>query len=171
MTGKLNFINAERPTTCSTSVKLDLRTAATLLLFWDKQGEQPRSMAETLRLSLETFRDVVTQSNPSIELTSSGQAIKVVQSYGFDDPLGPTKRNRASLVKQLSLASALAAGYQPTERFTKHDKVVTSQQVALAAQKFDELTTGDLESAHQRRLDELKNACTTLLTTPEATDE
>ena len=175
MTQKLNFIRAERPTTFSTTMKLDLRTLATLSLFWEKQGEPTRSAAELLRLSVETFRDVVTKQDPTVEVLTTQDAINVVKATGIADPLASNRRNRCNLTKQLSLESSVLSGYQPAQSVTKHSNVST-QQVALAKAQLAQLmadTPGSesLEQATQRRQQELANACSELLQVPEAEDE
>ena len=175
MTQKLNFIRAERPTTFSTTMKLDLRTLATLSLFWEKQGEPTRSAAELLRLSVETFRDVVTKQDPSIEVLTTQDAINVVKSTGVVDPLASNRRNRCNLTKQLSLESSILTGYQPSETLTKHTSIST-QQVALANVQLSRLMSDSpdyesLEQATKRREEELSKACSELLQTPEAEDE
>lgn len=171
---KLDFLATQRPTTFSSTVRMDIRTVATLLTFWRQQGEPLRSITEVVRLSVETFRDVVAKKHPEMEVLETATAVRLLQESGLVDPLAAGRRNRGNLAEQLQLEDSVLEGIEPTQRIVAKNKgrVVSQQQVFAAQQALnvsEENSTESLQEAAQRRLDDLKNACTQLSVLPEGT--
>lgn len=95
---KIDQLNSRPPTHVLTT-RIDGRYLATLIRFWHKQGELPRSLSELCRLSLESFAEFLILTNKIDFVQSHEDAAEILASTGMS-----IKR-----VNPRNLAQALAA--------------------------------------------------------------
>ena len=88
----------KRPTSAVYSSRMDIRTVASLTKYWISKGHKPTSVSELMRLSLETFSDLLYQNSCTEKFTAQ-DAYNFLESIGLLKTL--SSRNRTSLVKQI----------------------------------------------------------------------
>lgn len=132
---KLDQLNS-RPPTLALSTRIDARHLATLARLWSQQGESPRSTSELVRLSLETFAEVLVTSGQVEFVQTQAEAQEVLGGMGL---LGRSqlKRNLVeAIVREGNINEALspAQNSQSTSRggFTKDDPHYRMAQQRLA---------------------------------------
>lgn len=79
---KLDQLNS-RPPTLALSTRIDARHLATLARLWSQQGESPRSTSELVRLSLETFAEVLVTSGQVEFVQTQAEAQEVLGGMGL----------------------------------------------------------------------------------------
>jgi len=72
-----------RPPTLAFTSRCDARHLATLALMWQGEGEMPRSVSELVRLSLETFVEILVSSNKCTFISTQGEAQEVLGGMGL----------------------------------------------------------------------------------------
>ena len=124
MTHKTDQIDKYRQRTMGTTFRGDMRTVATLALFWKSKGEPMRSLNSVLRLTLEGMRELILDQHPDFEITSTSMAVEVLKELNLLD-LKKDFPNKKSLLKELSIESLSAEGIDPTKKLlkkVKHEK-------------------------------------------------
>ena len=72
-----------RPPTIHFTSRCDARHLATLALMWQTRGEMPRSNSELVRLSLETFVEILVTSGQAEFVPTQGEAQEILGSLGL----------------------------------------------------------------------------------------
>lgn len=112
---KMDSINSDKPKTLATTLRWDVRTAATLILCWEELGEPINSISQLSRLSIETFAEMLTAKKfPHLVVASSVEAGQILKAKGLLDPEARGRKQRRSYVKQLELEDALLHGPDPS---------------------------------------------------------
>lgn len=131
---KLDQLNS-RPPTLALSTRVDARHLATLSRLWSQQGESPRSTSELVRLSLETFAEVLVTSGQVEFVQTQGEAQEILGNLGL---LGKSqlKRNLVqAIVREGNINEAISSTQsqpQPRGSFTKDDPHYKLAQQRLA---------------------------------------
>lgn len=132
---KLDQLNS-RPPTLALSTRVDARHLATLARLWSQQGESPRSTSELVRLSLETFAEVLVTSGQVEFVQTQADAQEILGNLGL---LGKSqlKRNLVqAIVREGNINEAISS--TPTIQsfqgggFTKDDPHYKLAQQRLA---------------------------------------
>ena len=105
---KLDQLNS-RPPTLALSTRIDARHLATLARLWSQQGESPRSTSELVRLSLETFAEVLVTSGQVEFVQTQADAQDILGNLGL---LGKSqlKRNLVqAIVREGNINEAISS--------------------------------------------------------------
>ena len=112
---KLSELQSRPPTLHFTS-RCDARHLATLALMWQSQGEMVRSTSELVRLSLETFTEVLITSGQASLVPTQEEAQEILGSLGLLGK-GVQKRNLISaLSKEGNFAPLSGTSISPSKR-------------------------------------------------------
>lgn len=156
---KLDQLNS-RPPTLALSTRIDARHLATLARLWSQQGESPRSTSELVRLSLETFAEVLVTSGQVEFVQTQAEAQEVLGNLGL---LGRSqlKRNLVqAIVREGNINEALSPSQnsQPSTRggFTKDDPHYRLAQQRLAQELSRSI--GQFEAEDKRDLSDTLDA-------------
>ena len=79
---KLDQIH-QRPASLIMSTRADARYIATLINFWRKQDENPRSISELLRLSVESFAEFLVLNNQVAFVQNHTDAFQILDRTGM----------------------------------------------------------------------------------------
>lgn len=156
---KLAETQSRVPTLHFTS-RCDARHLATLALMWQERGEIPRSTSELVRLSLETFVEVLVQNGQCTFVPTQAQAQEILGTIGL---LGKNvlKRNLVeAMTKEGNLSSIHSTHSTPSIRGIAHDSpdlILATQYLEKALTDPEEFLKGKLEKDQ-----ELKNLLSTL---------
>lgn len=88
---KLDSLSS-RPPTLSFTSRVDARYLATLLGMWQEKGSTPRSISELVRLSLESFAEILVTSNQATFVETQEEAQHLLGTLGLL-PQSVLKRN------------------------------------------------------------------------------
>ena len=125
-------IESTKTRTVATTYRGDIRTIASLAMFWQDQGEPTRTLSELLRLTVESLFDLVTRKWPDYEVLTHSEAYKILTKLNLiTDEKG---HNMASLADVLSVEDLLAEGgidYKSSRKI-KHDFDSTKAESMLA---------------------------------------
>lgn len=131
---KLDQLNS-RPPTLALSTRVDARHLATLARLWSQQGESPRSTSELVRLSLETFAEVLVTSGQVEFIQTQSEAQEVLGNMGL---LGKSQLRRnlvEAIVREGNINEVISSQpnqFQPKGGFTKDDPHYKLAQQRLA---------------------------------------
>lgn len=129
---KLAETQSRVPTLHFTS-RCDARHLATLALMWQEKGEVPRSTSELVRLSLETFVEILVQNGQATFVPTQAQAQEILGTIGL---LGKNilKRNLVeAITKEGNLTSLDNTHPTPSIRGVAHD----SPDLTFAARQLE----------------------------------
>ena len=162
---KTSELQSRVPTLHFTS-RCDARHLATLALMWQEKGEIPRSTSELVRLSLETFVEILVNSNQCQFVPTQGQAQEILSAIGL---LGKSvlKRNLVeAITKEGNLSSLNSIHSTPSIRGVAHD----SPDLTFATIQLEEALNTSSEFLDRKlKLDkELKDL---LATTPQVKEK
>ena len=136
---KLSELQSRPPTLHFTS-RCDARHLATLALLWQSQGEVVRSTSELVRLSLETFTEVLVTSGQISLVPTQEEAQEILGSLGILGK-GIQKRNLISaLSKEGNFAPLSGTSISPSKRVA-HD----SPDLLRAARELEEVLSDPSE--------------------------
>lgn len=117
---KLAETQSRVPTLHFTS-RCDARHLATLAIMWQEKGEVPRSTSELVRLSLETFVEILVNSNQATFVPTQAQAQEILGTIGL---LGKNilKRNLVEAITKEGNLYSLNTGHStPSIKGVAHD--------------------------------------------------
>ena len=106
---KLNKIQRDRNRTAVTTFRGDIRTIATLASFWHSKGEALRSINDILKLSTEALKELIVDSKPKFEISTTTEAVEFLELLGIFDIEGKV-RCKTTLLKELSIEDLMAEG-------------------------------------------------------------
>lgn len=130
---KTSELQSRVPTLHFTS-RCDARHLATLALMWQEKGEIPRSTSELVRLSLETFVEILVNSHQATFVSTQAQAQEILGTIGL---LGKNvlKRNLVeAMTKEGNLSSLDSIHSIPSIRGIAQD----SPDLTLATRQLEE---------------------------------
>lgn len=162
---KTSELQSRVPTLHFTS-RCDARHLATLALMWQEKGEIPRSTSELVRLSLETFVEILVNSNQATFIPTQGQAQEILGTIGL---LGKNvlKRNLVEAMTKEGNLSALSSDHStPSIRGVAHD----SPDLTFAAKQLEEALS-DPHEFLKRKLEKDQELKDLLSITPQAKEE
>ena len=133
---KLSELQSRPPTLAFTS-RCDARHLATLALLWQSQGELVRSTSELVRLSLETFTEVLITSGQVSLVPTQEEAQEILGSLGLLGK-GVQKRNLISALSKEGNFSPLSG-----TRLSPSGRVAHDSPDLLRAAKELEGALGD----------------------------
>lgn len=149
-----------RPPTIHFTSRCDARHLATLSLMWQTRGDIPRSTSELVRLSLETFVEILVTSGQAEFVPTQGEAQEILGSIGLLGK-GIMRQNLVEAITREGNFSALQ-GSAPIElsRKVAHD----SPDLRMAAKHLDEALSNPEEFARRQeaRTKELKDLLGTI---------
>lgn len=90
-------IESSRPATTGASTRIDLRTLASLTHFWQQKGQPVRNVSELLRVSLETFLQLLALNDEIRPFDSHEEAYEYLRAHGLREGLRLKKRFLESL--------------------------------------------------------------------------
>jgi len=134
---KLNDIKSNRPPSIAFTSRCDIKSLATLVHFWRDKGEPIRSISELVRLSIESFKDLVTNKWPEYEIESASDALELLRKNG----LSSGHRNKSTLLKQMQVEDLILEGFDPSYALktkTKLPKPLIDEAVRRYQEKRDE---------------------------------
>jgi hypothetical protein len=158
---KIDQLNSRPPTHILTT-RIDGRYLATLIRFWHKNGELPRSLSELTRLSLESFAEFLILNNKIDFVQSHSDAAEILHATG----LSVKKINPKNLA--MALASE-GANFSPASpkidsshvRRTKSQPISSSNPELTHAQAaLDSALDSDLKQRikdEQARTEDFRN--------------
>jgi hypothetical protein len=129
------YANARTPSVV-TSVRCNVKTIATLVLFAENKGEVVRSRGELLRLALEWFGLIIAKNYPDLEVTSAEVAIEVIKRSGLGDLLKKRGRNFKTLISELQHESLDEQGFDPAIPQKKHMEKDPEAHIASMASRI-----------------------------------
>jgi len=121
---KVEEILSRKPPTSTVQSRIDMRTLASLYLFWTKQGEMIRSLSELVRVSLEVFSDFLISSEKAEEVKGQEEAIDILRRAGLGTKYLETK-NKSILIRELQKHHLNVEGFDPSylhKKSKKHSK-------------------------------------------------
>jgi len=130
---KTDEIKSTRPTSIAFTSRCDIKSLATLAYFWRDKGEPARSVSELVRMSLETFRDVVLKQWPQYEIKEVTDALSILNRSN----LTTGHRNRATLLKEMQIDEMVAEGLDPAYVSKQRTKAVPRHIVDEAIKRFE----------------------------------
>ena len=141
---KLAETNARVPTLAFTS-RCDARHLATLALMWQSKGEMPRSTSELVRLSLETFVEVLVTSHQCDFVPTQSQAQTILGEMGL---LGKNilRRNLVEAMVKEGNLSALTGKAPSSICGVAHD----SPDLNMAVRQLEEALSNPEEFAKRQ---------------------
>ena len=151
-----------RPPTIHFTSRCDARHLATLALMWQTRGEMPRSNSELVRLSLETFVEILVTSGQAEFVPTQGEAQEILGSIGLLGK-GIMRQNLVEAITREGNLSALEGSpLLKSSGRVAHD----SPDLRMAARQLEEALSNPEEFARRQeaRDKELKDL---LGTTPE----
>jgi hypothetical protein len=131
---KLTNLNT-RPATHTLTTRVDARYLATLIRYWHKQGLLPRSSSELIRLSIETFTEILTLNNEIGFVDLYTDAVEIIENAGFNVKTNPRNVAKALVADGLSLATpekVIDQSYQETRK----TKPISSLEESAIAEEF-----------------------------------
>ena len=162
---KTSELQSRVPTLHFTS-RCDARHLATLALMWQEKGEIPRSTSELVRLSLETFVEILVNSNQATFIPTQGQAQEILGTIGL---LGKNvlKRNLVEAMTKEGNLSSLDSHYAaPSIRGIAQD----SPDLTLATRQLEEALS-DPHEFLKRKLEKDQELKDLLSIVPQAKEE
>ena len=136
---KLDELHQRKPTHVFNS-RIDIRYLATLVRFWHKQQEFPRSISELNRLSIETFVEFLVKNN-YIDMTELiSDAEEVLSNVGYK--IREIPRNRVQeLIREDSTLDlnplSIDLSHQRTRKSNPVSNFETVEMEKKLAQKLD----------------------------------
>ena len=130
---KLSELQSRPPTLAFTS-RCDARHLATLALLWQSRGEVVRSTSELVRLSLETFTEVLITSGQVSLVPTQEEAQEILGSIGLLGK-GIQKRNLISALSKEGNLSPLQSTLPKVSGRVAHD----SPDLLRAARELEEV--------------------------------
>ena len=109
---KLTEIEKKKKT-LATTYRGDIRTVATLALFWSLRGEHLQSLNSVLRVSLEGLKEMVVDKHPDLEFPTVTADAEYLANVGLLD-FSKKFQNKVTLLKELSLESITNGGVDPS---------------------------------------------------------
>lgn len=135
-----------RPPTIHFTSRCDARHLATLALMWQTRGEIPRSNSELVRLSLETFVEILVTSGQAEFVPTQGEAQEILGSIGLLGK-GIMRQNLIEAITREGNLSALQGSAPPElSRKVAHD----SPDLRMAAKQLDEALSNPEEFARRQ---------------------
>lgn len=126
-----------RPATLAFTSRCDARHLATLALLWQSKGELPRSTSELVRLSIETFVEVLVTSGQISLVPTQEEAQEILGEMGLLGK-GIQRRNLVeALVKEGNFSTMNSSPSHRSSRLA-HD----SPEVLQAVKKLEESLAG-----------------------------
>ena len=104
----INKILSKHPASLNISSRCDHRTIAALAIFWQASGEGARSISEVVRVSLETFAELLQLQKKAPLIESHEQALSILRGLSMNIP----KRSARMLAKELSKESLKVEGFK-----------------------------------------------------------
>ena len=136
---KLSELQSRPPTLAFTS-RCDARHLATLALMWQSQGEMVRSTSELVRLSLETFTEVLVTSGQVSLVPTQEEAQEILGSLGLLGK-GIQKRNLISALSKEGNFAPLQSTLPKVSGRVAHD----SPDLIRAARELEEVLSNPEE--------------------------
>ena len=141
---KTDDINSYRQRTLGTTFRGDIRTIATLALFWKSKSEPLRSLNEVLRITLEGMKDLILDKHPEFEVNTVTLGVEILTELGLIS-LKDQQINRTVLLKELSLESLTLEGIDPTDKLLKKLKHEKTDLGPFASQHEKDKLVKELE--------------------------
>jgi len=123
-----------RLATLTLTSRVDARYLATLALYWASVGETPSSLSELVRLSMESFAELLTLNGKAEFPQTQEEAVAVLERMSLKvQKINPQNMAKAMIAEGVSLDS-LTTSLQPASALTtpKVKGRGPSHQVALA---------------------------------------
>jgi hypothetical protein len=123
-----------KPRTAVMEARLDIRTVATILRYFNSKGIFPHTRSLLLRLIAEGYADALVRNNLSEYFTSTADALNYLKAQGL--PVGEVgKRGTYNLVKQLEQEDITLDRADAPEHLGDSDKEIFAK--ALEALESD----------------------------------
>ncbi len=137
---KLDQINQTKHRSFTFDTRIDVRSMATILMFFRKKQIPITSKAGAGRLAIEWFCEIIISQNPELEVLDPAEALEILKICGIT----PAKRSRKPLMKHLTAASlSMDTGINPdtliADRQTSIDK--NSQIIRAVQAKISQTDT------------------------------
>lgn len=142
-----------RPPTLAFTSRCDARHLATLALMWQGEGEMPRSVSELVRLSLETFVEVLVDSKKCSFIPTQGEAQEVLGGMGLLGK-GLLRRNLVeAITREGNLTSIHSTPYTPSHKVAHDspDLLYAARQLEEALSNPEEFSKRQEDNATQLR--------------------
>jgi hypothetical protein len=117
----------KREQTFVSTARCDIRTAASLLSFFQQSGFGVASKSQLFRLSLETLAQLVTSRDEKLVFSRS-EALDFMNANGL---LTGNERNRKNLFTKLQLESFEQDSCEPNERTAPNDNELAEASLVL----------------------------------------
>ena len=123
-------IITKRPASLVINSRCDIRTIASLALFWRGQNEPAKSVSEIVRVSLETIQEALVLQGKARHVEGVEEALEIIQQMGLTIP----ERSRSIVAKALANESLILEGFNPAKLVrTNKNKVTPSHPMAERA--------------------------------------
>jgi len=104
---------ASRPATLIVSSRVDMRHLATIYTFWKKNGENPRSISELIRLSVEGFSEMLVTSHLVDFVSEHSSASEILTQVGIMTKGVQRTNLLEALAKEGKINSASLTTFKP----------------------------------------------------------
>jgi hypothetical protein len=128
-------VNLNKPTTAVYSTRADIRTLAALVEYWIGQGENPSSISELHRLSLEVFVQLLQSKGMVKTWSSTSEAKRYLDSLNLSKSL--SSRNQQALIKQMQKEDLELEGISLDYMKRKTTKTASKDQFEAAKDILD----------------------------------
>jgi len=123
----------KREQTFVSTARCDIRTAASLLSFFQQNGFGVSSKSQLFRLSLETLAQLVVSKDSKLEFSRT-EALDFLNANGL---LTGNERNRKNLFSKLQLES-----FDPSEPFEADTEMPSDNELAEASMVLRKILNG-----------------------------
>ncbi len=141
MNEKLNQVAAS-PATITLTSRVDMRHLATLGNFWAMAGEQPRSVSELVRVSLETFSEFLVTAGKVEFIQGQEEAKALLEGMGLNVKKVIKRNLVEALLREQGLFKAVTKADPPDilSRNRREAQAISqdSPEVRVAQMKIDE---------------------------------
>lgn len=119
------------------NTRIDVRYLATLIRFWHKNNELPRSISELNRLSIETFVEFLVKNNYIDMVEMMSDAEEILSNVGYKVKTIP--RNRVDeLLREDSTLDLNPLTIDSSHQRTRQEKPVSDFDISEATKQFEQ---------------------------------
>jgi len=101
----------KKPPTLVTTIRFDMRSAATIMQFLRENEEYPHTAGMLARTAVEYLAEQITRANPGMRWESTDKAMYFLRKCGISNPFKKTAKNHRTLVQQLELEDMKLDGF------------------------------------------------------------
>lgn len=125
-------LEGSRPATAGASTRIDLRTLASLALFWEQKHQHLRSQSELIRTSLETFLQLLVINGEVTPVESHDEALEILKRRGLSGAIRLTRKYLENLSTEALGALNLPTAEEDSEAVARREQELQEMKRQLA---------------------------------------